>query len=66
MESIKIAQKQHGHYTVCYGYFIHYGSNSFDANKFKVVKNKQIPDKKPEYGTGLWASPLKSNSPFLF
>lgn len=40
--------------------FIHYGSPVFDPKLFTPAKNRKFPDSKPEYKTGLWASPVDS------
>lgn len=39
---------------------IHYGSNKFDPEKAKPVKNHRQPFTKPENGSGFWTSPVNS------
>lgn len=52
-------------------YYVHYGSNKFDKNSFINVRNIDYtkigyyPEghrTKPEFGTGLWASPIHSRA----
>ena len=42
--------------------YIHYGSSSFDLNKFNTPKNCTEPWNKPDPGTCLWASPIDSEN----
>ena len=40
--------------------YIHYGSDHFDAAKFRPILNSGFMMSKPLHGTGLWASPINS------
>lgn len=41
--------------------YIHYGSDHFDKDHFMKIKNCSIPWNKPEYDSGLWASPIDTD-----
>ena len=45
--------------------YIHYGSSSFDLNKFGAVKNCAEPWNKPDPHTCLWASPIDSENSWI-
>lgn len=40
--------------------YIHYGANHFEPSRFQTIKNYPYPYNKPEYRSGMWASPVKT------
>ena len=45
--------------------YIHYGSDHFDKDRFIEIKNCSMPWNKPEYYSGLWASPIETDNGWI-